>query len=219
MSALVRYDEMCRAIEACHAVDEVKDIRDKAMALQHYARQAQDVETERKYIAIRLRAERRTGQLLKEIEKASAGRPPKNRSSGTTDFNARSSGATRQPQTLKEMGISKDQSSKWQKLADVPEEKFKEALADTSAPPSTANIIRQHEKDTGGPEPSPAPPGFVKATQAIGAFSRLAEFCRENDPDFVAEGVLDYEIAELKTDIATVADWLDRFAHNLKETA
>ena len=219
MSALARYDEMCRAIEACHAMDEVKDIRDRAMAFQHYAQQAQDLESERKCIAIRLRAERRAGQLLKEMEKASAGRPPKNRSSGTTDLEVGSPDTTPPPRTLKDMGISKDQSSKWQKLADVPEEKFEEALADTSAPPSTANIIRQHEKASGGPEPPPAPPGFVKATEAIGTFNRLAEFCRENEPGFVAGGVLDYEIAELKTDIAAVADWLDRFAHSFKETA
>ncbi len=30
-SATIKYDEMCRAIEAAHYVDEVKDIRDKAL--------------------------------------------------------------------------------------------------------------------------------------------------------------------------------------------
>jgi hypothetical protein len=44
---LVRYDTMCRAIEAAHEVDEVKDIRDKAVALEHYARQAQNTDAER----------------------------------------------------------------------------------------------------------------------------------------------------------------------------
>ena len=34
---LVRYDAMCAAIAEAHAIDEVKDLRDKAAALQAYA--------------------------------------------------------------------------------------------------------------------------------------------------------------------------------------
>jgi hypothetical protein len=41
---LVRYDAMCHAIAAAHEVDEVKDIRDKARAIEMYARQAQNTE-------------------------------------------------------------------------------------------------------------------------------------------------------------------------------
>jgi hypothetical protein len=40
-----RYDGMCRAV-AAHAVDEVKDIRDQAIALETHARQAHNVEAE-----------------------------------------------------------------------------------------------------------------------------------------------------------------------------
>jgi hypothetical protein len=47
-SSLAHYDEMCRAIEAAYAVDEVKDIRDQAIALEVYARQAHNTEAERK---------------------------------------------------------------------------------------------------------------------------------------------------------------------------
>jgi hypothetical protein len=50
-------------------VDEVKDIRDKALALQHYAKQAMNLEAERQAIEIRIRAERKAGQLMKEIKK------------------------------------------------------------------------------------------------------------------------------------------------------
>ena len=46
-TSLVRYDAMCRAIDAAFEVDEVKDIRDKAIALETYARQAKNVEAER----------------------------------------------------------------------------------------------------------------------------------------------------------------------------
>ena len=55
--------------------------------------------------------ESRAGQLLREMEKAKAGRPPKNRSDEATDYP--------RPATLKDLHISKDQSSDWQKLAAV----------------------------------------------------------------------------------------------------
>lgn len=37
---LVRYNAMCQAIASAYEVDEVKDIRDRAIALEHYSRLA-----------------------------------------------------------------------------------------------------------------------------------------------------------------------------------
>jgi hypothetical protein len=104
-SELVRYDAMCRAIEAAYRVDEVKDIRDKAVALEHYAAQARNVEAERQACEIRLRAERRAGKLLAEREKAKRG-PDKN---GRGSQRQTSHDAT--PETLGSLGITRDQFS------------------------------------------------------------------------------------------------------------
>ena len=125
---------MCRAIEAAHAVDEVKDIRDRAVALEHYARQAQNTDAERRAAEIRLRAERKAGQLLSAMDKALGGRSP------TPDKRYPEGTAT--PPTLKELGISKKQSSTWQKLGALPQNEFDFALGESVKPPTTKGILR-----------------------------------------------------------------------------
>ena len=127
--SLVRYEEMLRAIDACYKIDEVKSIRDKALAMELYLRQATDPEPERRACEIRLRAERKAGQLLAEMDRAQAtdGRP-----------NKASSGAT-----LSSLGISRDQSARWQKLAGIPDEKFEAALAGKGRPSTTSILNSQ----------------------------------------------------------------------------
>src|SRR6202011_5144811 len=65
MGALVRYDAMCRAIDAAYAVDEVKAIHDQAAMLQAAARVAHNVEAETRARQIRERAARKAGALSK----------------------------------------------------------------------------------------------------------------------------------------------------------
>jgi hypothetical protein len=80
-----------------------------------YARQARNVDAERDACEIRLRAARRWGELYRKSEKAKAGRPPLNPSQATTDL----------PPTLESMGVTRDQSSRWQGLADVRQADFR----------------------------------------------------------------------------------------------
>ncbi len=128
MTALIRYDAARKAIAAAHRVDEAKKIRDKAEAVRTYAKLAGDLDMQNMAAEIRIRAERRAGQLLSDMEKnpgtRGEGRPRKD---GTKI--RRSVGPTAYPPTLDEIGISKDQSSKWQRLALlVDESTFEKAL-------------------------------------------------------------------------------------------
>ena len=112
---LVRYDAMCRAIGAAYRVDEVKDIRDKALAVEHYCRQAGNTEAERQACEIRLRAERKAGQLLTTMMKAKGAREPGTKRGTTT----RSPDGTAS-KTLAMLGISKAQSSPFRPLPVAP---------------------------------------------------------------------------------------------------
>lgn len=128
MTSLIRYDAARKAIASAYRVDEAKKIRDKAEAVRTYAKLAGDLDMQNMAAEIRIRAERRAGQLLLEMEKnpgtRGEGRP---RRDGTKI--RRSADSTALPPKLEDIGISKDQSSKWQRLALlVNESTFEKAL-------------------------------------------------------------------------------------------
>ena len=117
MSELILWDKMKNAVIECHSVDEITQLRNKAEAYRYALKQAKESpEVIRKAEEIKLRAERRAGELLKETEfvHGSRGVGKKVDSKPTS--------------SLSDMGISYDQSSKWQKIANIPEEKFENYL-------------------------------------------------------------------------------------------
>jgi hypothetical protein len=105
--------------------------RGKALAMRVYARQARNHEAERKVAEIRLRAERRPGQLLKET--AATGQ----RDQGGSD---RKSPSAEPRVKLEDLGITYDPSASWQKLAEIRDEEFEAALAKPGMP-STARLL------------------------------------------------------------------------------
>ena len=117
---LVRYDAARAALAECRSVDEVKGWADKAAALQAYGRMAQDKGLEVDAAEIRIRAERRLGELIGAQKAAGGLKPAATLKRGPVvvadDHGKRA--------TLADAGISKDLSSRAQKLAAVPAPEF-----------------------------------------------------------------------------------------------
>jgi hypothetical protein len=93
---------------------------------------ARNTEAERLACEIRLRSERKAGELLAADEKNSGGVPsePPRAAQGVP------------PKKLADLGISKSQSSRWQQPAAVPEAQFEAVLA-APVKPTTSGIIAQ----------------------------------------------------------------------------
>jgi N6-adenosine-specific RNA methylase IME4 len=125
MTELVRYEAACRALAEASTIDEVKDIHDKAEAMRHYARQANNLDLEVSAGEIRVRAERRLGDMIRE-QKETIGL---NQGAVPGKTGSKSEPVLDPRPTLADVGISKKLSSRAQKMAAVPEAKFEAMIA------------------------------------------------------------------------------------------
>jgi hypothetical protein len=69
---------------------------------------------------LRIRAQRKAGELLREMPPHP---PGPDRSTPVTDL----------PPTLAQVGITKNQSSAWKRIADIPADDFEEHISETKA--------------------------------------------------------------------------------------
>lgn len=129
-NGLVRYEAACKALAAAKNTDEIKLIRNAADAMRAAARIAKNKQLEVDAAEIRIRAERRLGEMLQEQKAtgclntgtAGKGRPKKGGSSCDPPKDERP--------TLAQAGIDKHLADKARKLAAVPKKEFEQELKD-----------------------------------------------------------------------------------------
>lgn len=128
-SHLIKYEAACRALAECKSVDEAKSWTDKAAAMQAYGRMAKDRTLEVDAAEIRIRAERRLGEMI-AAQKAQGGLSKGGAGMAGNQHTGKlvPSSQTSAPK-LADAGISHDLSSRAQKLAAVPAGQFEAELA------------------------------------------------------------------------------------------
>ena len=174
---LVLYDKARTALAAAKQVDEAKDIRDKAVAMQVYAKQAKDRTLVEDATDIRMRAERRAGELLAEMQKNKGAVAGKTGRKGQPVLDAKPK--------LSDFGVSKTQSSQWQALAALPQDKFESVVAETRSKMHRAsrNALREAEieQERAGYRARTEQGGTVSDLEALAAAGkRFGVIC----PDF-----------------------------------
>src|SRR6185312_15539417 len=127
------YTAAQKALAECSRVDECKDWSDKAAALAAYARQAKDSTLHNLALRIQQRAQRRMGELLKQVHRADeatrfgreGAHPPVTRT-----------------QVAVEAGLSEHQRKTALRIANVPEMAFETALESDNPPTVTQMAMR-----------------------------------------------------------------------------
>lgn len=141
--AIAKLDLAQHALAECKTVMEAKQIADAAEAARVYLERTHaSAETVNRATEIRILAERQMGEFLKTM--------PKNVGANGSTI----SGAVREPvkdstPTLAEIGITKKESARAQKLAEIPKDEFNELVASAKASGgklSTADILPQRTR-------------------------------------------------------------------------
>ena len=138
---LVKYERACRAIAEAKAIDEVLEIRNVAVAMKAYAKQANNHKLEADAIEIRMRAIRRMDQMRQEqastIGLAKGKQSPKG-------FVKNPLG----PPTLAEAGIGKNLAHEGRKLGALTEQQFEKTVKEAreSVDRVVKNVLGQDQQ-------------------------------------------------------------------------
>lgn len=197
-----KYEAAKTAIAECSRVDECKDWSDKAAALASYARQAKDDTLRVTALRIQARAERRAGELLKQIPRADGATrygqvgtvPPVTRTQAATDA-----------------GLSERQRKTALRVASVPADEFERQIESASPPPLGALAALGTQARTTSPQDD----RLARAARDL--LREFAAFCSAQDPIRVALAMSDPD--SCRGNVRAIDAWLDRFVTNLRADA
>lgn len=141
MNALVKLEGAVRMLAEAGTLEEVKHVHDLAQAAAEYARAARlGLEAQNSAAEIKLRAERKAGEMLAGLERGTGGQPfhqSYSSSGGQVESEYR--------EVLEDTGTTRQTAARWQKIAALTEDQFENYIADTKderAELTTAGVLR-----------------------------------------------------------------------------
>jgi hypothetical protein len=137
---LVLLDQAGRALAEARSLDEIKAIRDKAEAVRKYAQSASlGLDVQNRAAELKLRAERQAGKLLSQMMLRGGDRRSKSH---------------RNRLKLHDLGLTPNQSKRWQLQARVPEDMFCQhvrQMRDEGKELTSAGLMRLAKRMAGRP--------------------------------------------------------------------
>ena len=136
---LVKLDQAKTFIAESTDLSELLDFKNKVDAGLLYAKRSNLHEAQNELAEVKLRIDRRLGQILTDKPKQHGARP-----ADTTGLQ------TATPSTYKDIGIEKTEAHRLQQVASVPEEKFEAYVVDTQKAEkeiTTADVLRLAKKE------------------------------------------------------------------------
>lgn len=204
----VSYEAAQKALAECSRVDECKDWSDKAAALASYARQAKDNTLHNLALRIQARAQRRMGELLKQVPRGDAdgANLVQHRRAATVPPVTRT-------QVARDAGLSDRQRKTALRVASVPEPTFTAAVESPQPPTVTALAAMGTSSRPAALEPDVRPADPATELRALGMLRDLAAFCATHDAAGIAIACRDPDAA--RGHVEEIDRWLDRFVTRL----
>jgi len=199
------YEAARNAIAECERVDECKEWKDKAAAMKAYAIMRDDRTLHNLALRIQLRAERRCGELLKQIEPANGAR---------TDLGR----ATTRGSIAEDAGLSEHQRKTALRVASVPDAEFNSAV-ESDSPPTVTQLANQGKLTRVRTETIDAVQAAECQTPDIcEILAQFVQFCEAHEPIALARACSMDDAAALRRCVDKADLWLYRFEMNLPKS-
>ena len=195
------YQNAIVALKQCDEIDEVKDFKDKMAAATLYYKQSKDIRLLNYATRIKLRAERRLGELIKQFD----GRPHNALKQNDVNVNLLS-----QESIIKSIGITERQKTDSIRLANIPEEKFEQLIESEKIPTKTelAEIgtnkrLKEVSKN------------FAHTVEFGTLLHELETFMKKYDAIYILDNMDQNTKERYKNSIDKIENWFDNFIVNL----